>query len=427
MHRDGGKKTNKRGVAYLTEDLVIKILLRLPEPSCIARFRCVCRSWRNLLSDPDLIRKIIFFQSSDDQKTLQILITGVWGRIGLPPFRYISYSYETFRPITDHRHLITSGGGAYKLIGCCDGIFCLSNTTRYRNGRVSHDVVVWNPVTSETKILPPGPSHPACSRRQYEPLELDGERTGFGFDPQTNDYKFIRVMEFELSRSSYREETEYDPHEIHHGDTPLVFTEVYSLRNDSWRTVNVSNKRIFARRYSSEVIHLRQQRDTSRNEKCYWFAYISGGDCCLVSFDMSTEVFEYVTFVHPPGFHFECWCLKSCFMSKGVIVATFTNTTYKSKALDEKWALLKYGVTHSWTKLFTSERDTYINHLEVWKNGTHICSRGDFSPKNWTHSEIFKSDLATGKVIRDRIETESINFYFQSCIFTPTQASLSLG
>ncbi|CAI0390942.1 unnamed protein product [Linum tenue] len=38
---------------------MMSILLRLPTVVCIARFRCVCRAWRILLSDLQFIRKFI--------------------------------------------------------------------------------------------------------------------------------------------------------------------------------------------------------------------------------------------------------------------------------------------------------------------------------------------------------------------------------
>ncbi|CAN1769923.1 F-box protein CPR1 [Linum perenne] len=411
------------GRVYLTEDLAIKILLSLPDVSCIARFRCVCRSWGNLLSDPNLIRKIIFYKSSNDQKTLQILITGMRGCTGPPPLGYILYSYETFRPITEHRHLLTpSSGEEYKLIGCCDGICLLTNAVNPKRD----DILLWNPVTSETKILPPGPSHPARISHGYNVLALVGGCIGLGFDPQTNDYKVIRVMEFELG-GHHDYETEYEPHELYHGDFPLAFTEVYSLRNDSWKTLNVSNNRTFGRSYSNNCLHLRQQ---SRNEKCYWFVNIISdvNTNILVSFDMATEVFESVTFLQPLDLNSERrWILEYCFMSKGIIVATFTSATDKISSSNETWAMLKFGVTKSWTKLFTSVRECDIIHLEVWKDCMHICSRGDNWSVKWAHGEILISNPVTSKVICDRIETKGINYHLSSCIFTPTQVSLVLS
>ncbi|CAN1237175.1 F-box/kelch-repeat protein At3g23880 [Linum grandiflorum] len=198
---------------------MINILLRLPIASCIARFRCVCRSWRNLLSDPNFIRRILFFQSSDDQKNLKILIT---------KDRYSIYSYETLRLIECHHDDLPTpdGYGWFDLIECCDGIFCINDTRRRYKGVLSHSIILWNPVTSETKILPPSPHHPTRSSRARLYTKNHGGYIGFGFDPETKDYKVVRVLEF-IEEFTDDEEDESDhPHETYHGRLPLVFTEV---------------------------------------------------------------------------------------------------------------------------------------------------------------------------------------------------------
>ena len=43
--------------ASLTDDLLVEILRRLPIRS-VCRFKCVSRSWRKLISDPDYRKKL---------------------------------------------------------------------------------------------------------------------------------------------------------------------------------------------------------------------------------------------------------------------------------------------------------------------------------------------------------------------------------
>ncbi|CAN1237173.1 F-box protein CPR1 [Linum grandiflorum] len=377
------------GSGALTEDIVISILLRLPIASCIARFRCVSRSWRKLLSDPDLIRKILFFQTSDDRNNLKILITGKEGTGSAD--RSSIYSYETLRPIAGHGDDLPKpdGDGVLQLIGCCGGIFCISYLKHSRVGYDSNDIVLWNPLTSETKFLPPGPHHPA--RTPYtRPLLIHygAEYFGFGFDPET-----------------------------YHGDFPLVFTEVYSLKNDSWKTLDVSNDEVVSEYEGVKYIH--QQWNTCRNDKCYWFMLVNGV-CELVSFDMSTELFEYVYVSLPQSLGLRNYAM-SCVMLKGMVLVTFAGENH-----NETWGMLKYGVFESWTKLFTSSKDDnwQISQLEIWKDGTYICSfNSNDAPSS---NRIFVCDLATSETIRDHVEIEGTNCNFEACIFTPTRVSLSL-
>ncbi|CAN0853166.1 F-box protein At3g07870 [Linum grandiflorum] len=455
----GGENTDNGGTGtYFTEDIVISILQWLPIAACIARFRCVCRSWRALLSDPKVIRKIIFSQTSDDQK---VLISGSRDWTRNSSIFYSVFSYETLRPITEEP--VTLMGGL--LLGCCDGIFCIADTKRDRNGNYDHSITLWNPTTSEMKIVPPGPNYHPCHSTRIA-LCIRAQRVGFGYDPKTNDYKVVRVLEFEEGISNDDDVYDYDHSEFYHGPTPLIFTEVYSLMNDSWKTLNVDahsaeGKCIYDG--SHKTIHLRQQWVTSRNEKCYWFRCDqSKGVCAVISFDMSTEVFELITIPQPMGLtlhdevdgvdypheeevydvsypddlvdfsHYEVdlplpvhkndWYVLSCFMLKDrVLLVTFVGMCFKclpkcNTRREETWVLLKYGVAESWTKLYTWPQSIPRAHyLDVWKGGAYIC-RG---------SGMFVYDGETGETIHEKMEIEGTIGYFQAHVFTPTQASMS--
>ncbi|MCI40987.1 F-box/kelch-repeat protein, partial [Trifolium medium] len=44
-------KGHQQPLPFLPEELIIQILLRLPVRSLI-EFKCVCKSWKTLISDP---------------------------------------------------------------------------------------------------------------------------------------------------------------------------------------------------------------------------------------------------------------------------------------------------------------------------------------------------------------------------------------
>ncbi|CAN1178920.1 Putative F-box protein At3g16210 [Linum perenne] len=473
----GDENNDNNSATYFDEDILINILQWLPIASCIARFRCVCQSWRTLLSDPIFIRKIIFFQTSDDKKKLKVLIADTrlptQGTQGIPPLLCSVYSYETLRPITDQEELhvsLMAVGRSHRgrVVGCCDGIFCIAGTNRDANGNYLHSMILWNPITSEKKIIPPGPSHPCHSSRGA--LMICAERIGFGYDPKTKDYKIVRVFELEHSMTDDDYIYDYDPAEYYHGTFPLVSAEVYSLRNDSWKTLNVPTYPAmggwFYDSSTREPIATSEQFDTSQNEKCYWFRRVeSPGACAVISFDMSTEVFELITIPHPTGLthhdedniddpygdrssfvHENAWEASFCFMlKKEVLLVTFSSQCFRCSDSnvpdDEIWVMLKCGVAESWMKLSTWARsisDYWLNCLEVWKDNTCICACYNMSARDNStrrsenicvetrrrHS-ICVRDIATGEVIHKKIEIEGTIGDYQAHIFTPTQVSMS--
>ncbi|CAN1319147.1 hypothetical protein LINPERPRIM_LOCUS31115, partial [Linum perenne] len=288
--------------------------------------------------------------------------------------------------------------------------------------------------------IPPGPFHPDAGDYHRE------QRIGFGYDPRTQDYKVVRVLEFDDVDAADVDAAavdmyEFDPANYYNGPPAIVFAEVYSLKNDSWNTLNPSNEQHYSRSRTYHITkYVNQHLSTYRNEKCYWFRYEGSEEACvIVSFDMSTEVFERVTFPQPAGLTYhgvdpvrktELWCLMSCFMLKNeVLMVTFRcqcpecfsfKTLYGEKwarntSYGEKWVLLKHGVAESWTKLraFMSSYDIQlkedwnddIQQKEVWEDDAYICV-----------------DIATGEAIR-KIETELKNV--AACVFAPTRVPMS--
>uniref|UniRef100_A0A2N9J528 F-box associated domain-containing protein n=1 Tax=Fagus sylvatica TaxID=28930 RepID=A0A2N9J528_FAGSY len=68
-----------------------------------------------------------------------------------------------------------------RLVGSVNGLVCLHDTHW-------HHVLIWNPATGETKVLP-------GNRLDYIPIDycFGSTDVGFGFDAKTNDYKVIIV------------------------------------------------------------------------------------------------------------------------------------------------------------------------------------------------------------------------------------------
>ncbi|XP_066316387.1 putative F-box protein At3g16210 [Miscanthus floridulus] len=126
---------NKRNaLASLTEDVIFEILCRLFARS-LFYCKCVCRSYKNLISDPNNHKKLpqtmadLFYDSEDDNRNFTSVIRGV---------RPCSLEFLPF----NIKNVAISD--------CCNGLilyWCL-RVDGYR-------YVIYNPMTQKFKILPP--------------------------------------------------------------------------------------------------------------------------------------------------------------------------------------------------------------------------------------------------------------------------------
>ncbi|CAN0928324.1 F-box protein CPR1 [Linum grandiflorum] len=338
------------GASYIPQDLATNILLRLTDGSSIARFRSVNKQWFALLSDPKFIHQILWFDQHNDEKEKEkkkeptnVLITlpQTYGEIYRVRLAYslLSYSEQTKKltPIQPRtkvkkpRYLkyeklpMVPGAarpksydwGRYKIVGCCDGIFCIHD----QRSKIPEDTILWNPSTSETKILPASPHMP-------DRLGPSWQHIGFGFDSKTRDYKVVRRR----------------------GLDHVLMTDIYSLRNDSWREhscVPLDNNNNRCRLYPTQNV---ARSRNSGLRRVYWYS-----DSCIVSFDMVEEVFDQVAHKRFPK------KLKRS-MSEGDKMDMHMQTTSKEfmmsavfgNARDEYeiWGLLDFRKRGSWTKLF---------------------------------------------------------------------------
>ncbi|CAN1175726.1 F-box/kelch-repeat protein At3g06240, partial [Linum perenne] len=346
---------------YIPQDLATNILLRLTDGSTIARFRSVNKQWLDLLSDSKFINRILWFDRDDDhekKKPTQVLIRRhqLFGEKCRVRLAYSLLSYDDddriltpLPPSTKTKSEFESESEAealqyqklpmvpgavrpksydwdrFKIVGCCNGIFCISDERSYKSPA---DIIVWNPSTSETKILPTSPHIPSA------PRSISWQQIGFGFDSKTRDYKVVR-------RCSY----------VIHSEPPFssIVTDIYSLRNDSWKESHkpVDNHVI---EYSQPTRIVAQSRDSGRR-RCYWYS-----DKRMASFDMIEESFDDVT--HKRFSKKLKRCMKGLVTDR-MHMQTTSNKEFmmtaifgNSRRVYEIWGLLDYRKRGSWTKLF---------------------------------------------------------------------------
>nr|ABN09747.1 Cyclin-like F-box; F-box protein interaction domain; Four-helical cytokine [Medicago truncatula] len=344
-------------------DLALSITSKLPIKS-LKRFGCVCKSWAILFQDPHFMNiyrnNFISKNHPDYDDTSYILrhtvivpvvdgddefhsslyfLTGerLENKVKLDcslPFQYLGQDI-----------VIVSSRGI-------NGILCVSdrNETKF---------AFWNPSTKELKIIPPSPIEAATTYRNCYPLIL-----GFGYDHVRDDYKVIRHVRFgELNFYECAERG------LECKDVPWKYIsyqpiwEIYSLRSNSWREI---------------VVKLPMRMD--RYNSCYIDRFYIDGMChwsyicvlketCLVSFDVSNEV--YFTTPMPSymddGLDHGLVPQRLVMLFNGFVSLI---SYYEEKTTFHISVLGEIGVRGSWTKLIIIDLLPCVKHpIGGGKNG----------------------------------------------------------
>jgi F-box interacting protein len=210
------------------------------------------------------------------------------------------------------------------MFGPCNGILCFCGTLwKNMHGPSDYDrLVLWNPATRESKLLPPFPRLPELYCFSH---------FGFGFDPKTNDYKVVRIMNLRFRHCR---------------------VQVYHLSTNSWRVLDSSPN-------PSYFIHS-PRFPSYLNGVYYWWVRVRDEDRkvrrFLLSFDMSNEVFQEV--LPPPSEGRNCTDQDIAVINETVTLILPCNSELKEWI--EIWALNECGVERNWTKILT------IRHIPVF-------------------------------------------------------------
>ncbi|KAL7210299.1 hypothetical protein ACSBR1_031794 [Camellia fascicularis] len=200
------KKINTNGMIHngnslklpeLHPELILEILLRLPVKSLL-RFRSACKSWCTMISRPQFVKKHLSLITKDDT---------------INPWR-IMIRYLFHKPKSCSLDSVFDGAYGYAvnlnyplktlrldagIEGSCDGLVCVYFVKNY------DDIIyIWNPTTGKHKILP-----------SFGKGFILGISYGFGYDSSNDDYKVVRISNFNDS----------------------LEVKIYSLRTDSWRKI----------------------------------------------------------------------------------------------------------------------------------------------------------------------------------------------
>ncbi|KAF9602715.1 hypothetical protein IFM89_030603 [Coptis chinensis] len=297
-------------MSNLPEEMITNILSRLPVKPLL-QFKSVCKSWYSLINDPIFIKmhlkhatrnnnlNAMYFDASNIYTTdYDTLLTEAIE---------VNFPFKSSKTVVDY-------------YGSCNGLVCLD---------VNSNIVIWNPSTKEFKKLPL--SCEVFSKRAKGSVAT--LLSGFGYDPNLDDYKVVKAMQYSNGNDFVGSEF-----------------EVYSLEKDSWRKVD------------GAPYYICGGNSLFGFENPHWLAMTGRWTFeskCIVYFDLVEEKFYEIQ--HPD-------CVNNL-MKVGLLGGSLyildDNETWS-----DIWVMKDYGVKGLWNKLFTiSHTCQYFRILRFSENG----------------------------------------------------------
>jgi F-box interacting protein len=284
-------------MADLPSEIVIAVLYRLPVRPLL-QFRSVSKPFRSLIDSTDFIN--LHLKNSIDTGSNLSLILRRDSEICLINLDALSDAVEEAHPLMCYSNQIL-------ILGSTNGLICISN--------VAEDIALWNPLIRRHKVIP------------FLPIERIGSSLlatrvfGFGYDPENEDYKLVRISQF-----------------INLGNEGCVSkVKVYSLRANEWRdSEDMPYVLCYTRKngtFASGALHWVVNRKFNEEADL------------IVAFDLTAEKFREVPLPEcaEEGFHIDVGVLGGCVC----MIAT-----YQAVRIDV-WVMTEYGVKKSWAKLFS--------------------------------------------------------------------------
>nr|VDD46232.1 unnamed protein product [Brassica oleracea] len=217
---------------YLSEELAVEILARLTIKE-LARFRCVCKTWRNIIDSRGFTER---HRDISPVKFVSFYDKGFYLLDMEDKHPVIETPRKLDFPL-DHQSMIDESTSVLH----CDGTLCVTLN--------NHTLLVWNPSSKRFKIVP----NPGIYR--------DSNILGLGYDPVSNDYKIVTFID-QLGSST--------PH-------------VFDFRTGSWRE---SVRILYPDWYYRERI------GAFLDQSLYWIAYRSNVDRFILCFNLSTHEYR---------------------------------------------------------------------------------------------------------------------------------------
>ncbi|KAJ8432789.1 hypothetical protein Cgig2_011712 [Carnegiea gigantea] len=175
-----------RSYSDLPDEIIVGIISRLPAKS-VGQCRCVCKSWRALLSRRKFIRDH-FNQSRSLLEESLIFTSYKRGYLFYAPLKSAGQVFDEIAG----KNLSFAGQPDCRIDvwGSCDGLLLVLRMDR---------MFVLNPVTKEVREVPRSPFAPDPCKRYV--------MSGFGYDSVNDDYKIMKLLLWPLiwPKSKFRQ------------------------------------------------------------------------------------------------------------------------------------------------------------------------------------------------------------------------------
>ncbi|ONI04397.1 hypothetical protein PRUPE_6G319300 [Prunus persica] len=230
-----------------------RILPRLPSKSLI-RFKCVRKSWYNLIDSPTfvenhlsismhkihstcvLFNRFIYSDANTGEKELAFSFLYLRNDYDDDAENNVNFVVEDIKfPLSSRQYIGLGVIESLCMAGHCHGIVCLSES--------NSNLVLCNPGIKKIKLLPK-----SCLPDWW------GCAVGFGYDPKSKDYKVSRI-------ASYQADIYGD------GLIPPPRVEIYTVSTDSWREIKNNSLETEATFFCPDYFQMYFQGI------CYWVGF----------------------------------------------------------------------------------------------------------------------------------------------------------
>ncbi|MBA0568932.1 hypothetical protein Golob_006398, partial [Gossypium lobatum] len=308
-------------------DVVTDIFHRLPVKTLL-RFRPLSKPYCSLIDDPDFTNAHLD-RSIKTRSNLNIILKGL---------HLYSVEFDALDNAVPIDYPLSSGAGT-EAFGSCNGILAFRLTDK--------NLALYNPSTRQFRRLPVSEIDPPAG----DSCKSGYIFYGFGQDVKTNDYKVVRMVQFNKSDDEDDEGIFYD-YEV----------KVYSLKNDSWRKITKLPPYLrFMFQFFYHLLH-RRGYGVLAGGVLHWVMpprIELGPRNRIVGFDLGNE--EFIEVPQP-----EC-ADKNYLLDVAALEGRLCAVCNYDQEKIDVWTMKEYGVKQSWTKLISIQRTRTITTLTFLK------------------------------------------------------------